>query len=110
MQEKVLLWFSLHALDAWWFIGPGQARAQPSERVPCEDETQEVCWCRRLKVIPVFCLPGSPEVGESVFKEGMARQSDRRTRRSQVSFPNTIRHVLLQFILSLRYINVHYAS
>lgn len=43
MQEKVLLWFSLSALDAWWFIGQGQARAQSSERVPCEDETQEVC-------------------------------------------------------------------
>lgn len=43
-------------------------------------------WCVHVKVkgCPSFCLSGPPEVGQSVFKEGVARLSDGRWRWAQV--------------------------
>lgn len=47
--------------------------------------TGSVCWWEKWKLISVSVSSGPPEVGQSVSQEGVARQSDRRTRRSQVT-------------------------
>lgn len=64
--------------------------SQSSEHVLCEDETQEMCVGVKgerssLRLSPTSSLPGPPEVGKPVSKEGMARQSDRGTSRPQVT-------------------------
>lgn len=82
--------FGLHAVAVWWFMGQGWQGAQSSEHVLFEDETPETCLGVKVErssllLSLTFSLPGPPEVGKSVSKEGMARESDRRTSRPQVT-------------------------
>ncbi len=85
----VFIDFTLSVLlsAAWWFIGRGQRGGHGRPSMSYVKMRHRKCvLVSKVKGHPcVFSLPGPPEAGKSVSKEGMARQSDRRAGRPEVT-------------------------